>query len=67
MKAIGVGYLSAFDRGEMSYEEAIRLCKRDTRRYAKRQMTWIRNQMSDWPVYETDEEAIAAFCAGLQK
>ena len=21
----------------------------DTRRYAKRQLTWFRNQMTDWP------------------
>ena len=61
MKAIGVGYLAAFDRGEIDYEEAIRLCKRDTRRYAKRQMTWIRNQMSDWSRFETADAAIVAF------
>ena len=23
----------------------------DTRRYAKRQVTWFRNQMKDWPDY----------------
>ena len=61
MKAIGVAHLNAFDRGEMSYEEAIRLCKRDTRRYAKRQMTWIRNQMDKWPHFATADAAIAHF------
>ncbi|GAW91493.1 tRNA (adenosine(37)-N6)-dimethylallyltransferase MiaA [Calderihabitans maritimus] len=33
-----VGYL----KGEYSLEEAIRLLKRDTRRFAKRQLTWFR-------------------------
>lgn len=62
MKAIGVAHLSAFDRGELSFEDAIGLCKRDTRRYAKRQMTWIRNQMADWQQFETADDAIASFC-----
>ena len=63
MKAIGVAYLAAYDRGELDLGEAIALCKRDSRRYAKRQMTWIRNQMGDWPQFESAEEAIAAFPA----
>ncbi|PLW75483.1 tRNA (adenosine(37)-N6)-dimethylallyltransferase MiaA [Cohaesibacter celericrescens] len=67
MKAIGVAHLSAFDRGEMPYEEAIRLCKRDTRRYAKRQMTWIRNQMGEWSQFETAEAAIAQFLIEMEK
>ena len=67
MKAIGVAYLAAYDRGEMDYEEAIRLCKRDTRRYAKRQMTWIRNQMADWPRFATADEAIAHFLIEMEK
>lgn len=29
-------------RGEISYEEMVRLVKRNTRRYAKRQLTWFR-------------------------
>jgi len=28
----------------------------DTRRYAKRQLTWFRNQMKDWP-WAAPEEA----------
>ena len=30
----------------------------DTRRYAKRQLTWFRNQMKDWP-WETPEQALS--------
>lgn len=67
MKAIGVSYLASFDEGLLDYDEAIRLCKRDTRRYAKRQMTWIRNQMSDWPLFDTAEDAIARFLIEMKK
>lgn len=39
-----VGYAEAFAyrRGKMSYEEMVRLFKQNTRRYAKRQLTWFR-------------------------
>ncbi|MDH4194713.1 MAG: tRNA (adenosine(37)-N6)-dimethylallyltransferase MiaA, partial [Nitrospirota bacterium] len=30
--------------GEYSYEEAVRLLKRDTRHFAKRQMTWFQKE-----------------------
>jgi tRNA dimethylallyltransferase len=33
----------------MSRERAVDLAKRDTRRYAKRQFTWIAGQMRAWP------------------
>lgn len=41
-----VGYKELFDYfdGEITLEEAIELIKRNTRRYAKRQMTWFRNR-----------------------
>lgn len=42
LKAIGVRQLLGFLREEYSYDEAIRLWKRDTRRLAKRQWTWLR-------------------------
>ncbi len=42
LKAIGLKHLICFLRGEWSEEEAIRLWKRDTRRLAKRQWTWLR-------------------------
>ena len=29
-------------KGEISFEEAVDLIKRDTRRFAKRQLTWFR-------------------------
>ena len=42
MCSIGYKEAVAHLRGELSYEEAARLIKRDTRRYAKRQLTWFR-------------------------
>ncbi len=45
MKTIGVRELSAYLRGEMSLEQATELCQTATRQYAKRQMTWFRNQV----------------------
>lgn len=39
---IGYREIAAFLDGESSFEDAIRLIKRNTRRYAKRQLTWFR-------------------------
>ncbi|RKR00231.1 tRNA (adenosine(37)-N6)-dimethylallyltransferase MiaA [Maricaulis maris] len=47
-KALGVPQLLAHLRGEMSLEDAVILAKRDSRRYAKRQGTWFRNQAASW-------------------
>lgn len=49
MKALGVPPLMAYLRGEMSLEEAVETARRDSRRYAKRQLTWFRNQTASWP------------------
>jgi len=49
MKAVGVRELGAHLRGEISLDDAIALAGRQTRRYAKRQMTWLRNQTPSWP------------------
>ena len=39
-----VGYAEAFAyrRGEISFDEFVRLFKQNSRRYAKRQLTWFR-------------------------
>lgn len=49
MKAVGVRELAAHLAGEQSMEEAIAAAQQETRRYAKRQMTWLRNQTPAWP------------------
>ena len=48
MKALGLPPLLAHLRGEAGLEEAIETAKRDSRRYAKRQLTWMRNQFPVW-------------------
>ena len=48
MKAIGVRSLGGYLDGAYDLEEAIRIAQQETRNYAKRQMTWQRNQMAGW-------------------
>ncbi|MEK6759565.1 MAG: tRNA (adenosine(37)-N6)-dimethylallyltransferase MiaA [Deltaproteobacteria bacterium] len=42
MRALGYKEICSFINGEYSLEEAVELIKKETRRYAKRQMTWFR-------------------------
>jgi tRNA dimethylallyltransferase len=44
LKGLGYRHLIAYLMGEMGLEEAVALWKRDTRRFAKRQMTWFRRE-----------------------
>ncbi len=48
MKALGVPSLLRHLAGKVTLDEAAEIAKRDTRRYAKRQLTWFRNQAADW-------------------
>lgn len=49
MKAIGVREIDGWLKGEKTRDEAVELAIIATRQYAKRQMTWFRNQFSqDW-------------------
>ena len=69
MKAHGVPWLIRHLDGEISLEAAVAGAVGDTRRYAKRQLTWFRNQMQDWP-WETAENAAPALkrqLSGLQQ
>jgi tRNA dimethylallyltransferase len=56
MKAHGVPWLIRHLHGEISLDQAAAGAIMDTRRYAKRQLTWFRNQMTDWP-WAAPEEA----------
>ncbi|MEA2934936.1 MAG: tRNA dimethylallyltransferase [Variibacter sp.] len=49
MKAHGVPWLIRHLNGEMELEVAAERACSDTRRYAKRQFTWFRNQLPAWP------------------
>ena len=57
-----VGYRELFDwfDGRTSYEEAVERIKRNTRRYAKRQLTWFRRDPAvRWFAPDADEEIVA--------
>ncbi|AJD91090.1 tRNA delta(2)-isopentenylpyrophosphate transferase [Jeotgalibacillus malaysiensis] len=45
VQAIGYKELYAFFDGDITYDEAVERIKQNSRRYAKRQLTWFRNKM----------------------
>ena len=49
MKAVGVREFGAFLAGETTLDTAVEATRQATRNYAKRQLTWFRNQTPDWP------------------
>ena len=48
MKAIGVRQLKGYFTGDANLDDSIALASRDTRRFAKRQLTWFRGQARNW-------------------
>ena len=54
LQTVGYSELFQFFDGKLSKEEAIALIKRNSRRYAKRQMTWFRNQ-GEWHYMEASD------------
>ncbi|MCI8637985.1 MAG: tRNA (adenosine(37)-N6)-dimethylallyltransferase MiaA [Coprococcus sp.] len=69
MQGLGYKEILAFLDGETSLEEAIRLLKRDTRHFAKRQITWFKREPDciwlNWKDYDDSEDAM--LCAMLAK
>ncbi len=62
MKAVGVRPLLRHIQGACDRDEAVALAQRDSRRYAKRQLTWARHQFRGWtrvPVALQHDEAEA--------
>ncbi|WP_332773953.1 tRNA (adenosine(37)-N6)-dimethylallyltransferase MiaA [Phenylobacterium sp.] len=49
LKAVGYRELAAYLQGKLSLEQAQAEAQRETRRYAKRQSTWMRGRMAAWP------------------
>jgi len=60
MRAHGVRELAAYLAGAVTLEEAVTKAKTESRRYAKRQMTWLKRFMADW---EWAPDAAAAVVA----
>lgn len=57
LQTVGYREMFAYLRGEYPREEAIRLIKRNTRHYAKKQLTWIKADGEYEEVNPTDTEA----------
>jgi tRNA dimethylallyltransferase len=59
MKSLGYRHLVKFLQGEADWEEAVDQIKRDTRRYAKRQLTWFKADPEvQWRHPDRQEEII---------
>ncbi len=65
MRAIGVQQIGEMLAGRLSRAEAATLSATATRQYAKRQMTWFRNQMGeDWQRIDPTDPDVIAVLAG---
>lgn len=60
MRAHGVPWLLRHREGVLDLEAAIAGGQADTRRYAKRQMTWFRGQMAGWEMVDPEGVPIPA-------
>lgn len=56
MKAVGVREFTAHLAGETTLEQAVEATRQATRNYAKRQLTWFRNQTPGWQRYRRADE-----------
>jgi tRNA dimethylallyltransferase len=63
MRAHGVRELGAYLAGASRLDEAIAKAKTESRRYAKRQMTWARRFMTDWDWVPDAAAAVEAVTA----
>ena len=65
MQGLGYKEILSYLDGEISLEEAVRLLKRDTRHFAKRQLTWFRREKDviwvDKDRFLYDDEKILEF------
>ena len=67
MRAHGVRELAAYQAGATGLEDAATKAKTETRRYAKRQMTWLRRFMTDWEWVPDANAAVAALSPSLER
>jgi len=65
-EALGYRAVVRFLKGEITLEEAVESTKRDTRRYAKRQMTWFRREEDmHWIPFAGEDPAALAEVLGI--
>lgn len=70
MRGLGYRHMTKVITGDLEFAEAVRLFKRDTRRYAKRQCTWFHHQEKvEWFQTSSQKErildTIRAFLGGM--
>jgi len=65
MQGLGYREIMGYLYGKYTLEEAIRRLKRNTRRYAKRQMTWFRKDRDIHWFYPEDRERIFSLVEGF--
>lgn len=58
MRAHGMPGFCDYFEGHIPLSDAVERCKRDTRRYAKRQMTWIAHQFTLWPRIPSEDLSV---------
>lgn len=62
MQGIGYKEIAAYIDGEVPLEEAVELIKKNTRHFAKRQLTWFRREkdvtMVNWDDFDYDKNAL---------
>jgi len=62
MRAIGVPEIVGWLRGDWSREEAVARGQQATRNYAKRQFTWLRNQLpEDWKRVQPEDVILKSY------
>ncbi len=66
MKAVGAAELVQHLTGGLPLDVAVRLAKQSSRRLAKRQMTWFRNQTPEWTRASSPAEALDILRAALK-
>ena len=54
-KALGLSEMLAMQAGRLDIADATAMAQQRTRNYAKRQMTWFRNQMISWKSFNEQE------------
>ena len=59
MKAVGVRDFAAHLQGETTLDQAVEAVRQATRNYAKRQLTWFRNQTPDWPRVRKHDQTVS--------
>lgn len=64
MKAIGYKEIIPYLEQEMSLDEAVSILQRNSRRYAKRQYTWFKNQM-DVTWFDAEKVANPTYLKGI--